>query len=59
VNAFAFLMFILLYFPCIGVVAAIWKESGTFKWAAFTIVYTTALAYVVALLVNQIGSLVL
>jgi ferrous iron transport protein B len=58
VNAFAFLMFILLYFPCIGVVAAIWKESGTYKWAAFTIFYTTALAYIVALLVNQVGSLI-
>jgi ferrous iron transport protein B len=58
-NAFAFIMFILLYFPCIGVVAAIWKESGKVKWSIFTVIYTTSLAYIIALLVNQIGSLFL
>ena len=58
-NAFAFIMFILLYFPCIGVITAIWRESGSIKWAIFTIIYTTSLAYIIALLVNQVGSLFL
>ncbi|MCD4683626.1 MAG: ferrous iron transport protein B [Bacteroidales bacterium] len=56
VTAFAYLMFVLLYFPCVAVVAAIKKESGQWKWAIFTITYTTAVAWVVAFIVNQVGS---
>ncbi len=55
--ALSFMLFILLYFPCIGVVAAISKESGSWKWGAFTVFYTTALAWVVSFLTFQIGSL--
>jgi ferrous iron transport protein B len=55
--AFGFLMFILLYFPCIASIAAIKKESGHWKWALFTVFYTTFLAWFVALLVYQVGSL--
>ncbi|MBP7463823.1 MAG: ferrous iron transport protein B [Bacteroidales bacterium] len=55
-SAYAFIMFILLYFPCMGVVAAIWKESERFRWSLFTVIYTTGLAWVVAFLVYQIGS---
>ena len=58
VNAFAFLMFILLYFPCVAVVAAVKKESGNWKWAVFMVVYTTSIAWIVAFLVNQIGGLI-
>lgn len=58
VSAFAFLMFILIYFPCVAVVSAISKESGHWKWALFTVVYTTSLAWIVAFLVNQIGNLI-
>jgi ferrous iron transport protein B len=58
VVAFAFLMFVLIYFPCIAVIAAIKKESGSWKWAAFTILYTTGLAWLFAFLVNQIGHLI-
>jgi ferrous iron transport protein B len=57
VNAFAYLMFILLYFPSVAVVAAVKKESGNWKWAAFMVVYTTSIAWIVAFLVNQIGGL--
>ncbi|MFU8844351.1 MAG: ferrous iron transport protein B [Bacteroidales bacterium] len=57
VSAFAYLMFILLYFPCVAVVAAIRKESGTWKWAAFLVFYTTALAWLVAFAVYQGGTL--
>ncbi|MEA3446258.1 MAG: nucleoside recognition domain-containing protein, partial [Bacteroidota bacterium] len=55
--AFSFLMFVLIYFPCIAVIAAIKKEAGHWKWAAFTIFYTTGLAWLVAFLVNKIGGL--
>jgi ferrous iron transport protein B len=55
--ALSFMLFILIYFPCIGVVSAISRESGHWKWAAFVVVYTTSLAYLGSLLVFQIGSL--
>ncbi len=58
IIAFAFLIFVLIYFPCIATVAAIKKESGSWKWAAFMIVYTTGLAWIFAFLVNQIGHLI-
>lgn len=56
-SAFSFLLFILIYFPCVAVIAAIKKESGSWKWAAFTIFYTTALAWLVSFAFYQIGSL--
>jgi ferrous iron transport protein B len=55
--ALAFLIFILIYFPCIGVVAAIKNESGSWRWAAFAVFYTTALAWISAFLVFNIGNL--
>ncbi|MGM0648844.1 MAG: ferrous iron transport protein B, partial [Bacteroidota bacterium] len=55
--AFAFMLFILIYFPCVAVIATIKKETGTWKWALFTIFYTTGLAWVISFLVYQIGSL--
>jgi ferrous iron transport protein B len=56
-SAFSFLLFILIYFPCVAVIAAIKKESGSWKWAAFTIAYTTGLAWLVSFIFYQIGSL--
>ncbi|MDR2887135.1 MAG: ferrous iron transport protein B [Bacteroidales bacterium] len=56
VAAFSFMLFILVYFPCIGVVAAIKRESGSWKWATFTVVYTTALAWLLSLIAYQAGS---
>ncbi len=50
-SALSFLVFILLYFPCVAVVAAIRNESGHWKWAAFMVFYTTALAWVMAFIV--------
>lgn len=55
--ALSFMLFVLLYFPCIGVLAAIIKESGHWKWGIFTVFYTTAVAWLVALMVYQAGSL--
>lgn len=57
VVALAFILFVLIYFPCVAVIAAIKKESGSWKWALFTMAYTTSLAWMVAFLVYQIGSL--
>lgn len=54
--AYGFMLFILIYFPCIAVIAAIKKESN-WKWAIFTMVYTTAIAWVVAFATYQVGSL--
>ncbi len=56
--AFSFLTFILIYFPCIAVITAIGKESGSWKMALFTAVYTTTLAWFLAFLVYQVGSLI-
>ena len=56
-SAFCFLLFVLLYFPCIATIAAIKGETGSWKWATFTAVYTTALAWVVSAAVYQIGTL--
>jgi ferrous iron transport protein B len=55
--AFSFMLFILTYFPCIGVVSAIKRESGSWKWALFTVVYTTMSAWLLSFTVFQIGSL--
>jgi ferrous iron transport protein B len=55
--ALSFMLFILIYFPCIGVVSAISRESGHWKWAMFVVVYTTTLAYLGSLALFQIGSL--
>ncbi len=54
--AFSFMLFILTYFPCIGVIAAIKRESGSWKWAAFTVVYTTGIAWLLSFTVFQVGS---
>ncbi len=54
--AYALMVFILLYFPCIGVIATIRKEAGG-GWAAFTVFYTTAVAWLMSFVVYQIGSL--
>jgi ferrous iron transport protein B len=56
---FSFLLFILIYFPCIAVFAAVKKESGKSGWALFMIFYTTSLAYLVSLAVYQFGSYLL
>lgn len=55
--AFCFLLFVLLYFPCIATIAAIKNESGSWKWALFTVFYTTGLAWVVSAVVYQVGRL--
>jgi ferrous iron transport protein B len=55
--AFAYLLFVLIYFPCIATIAAIKGETGSWKWALVAAIYTTALAWIVSALVFQIGRL--
>ncbi len=55
--ALSFLIFILIYFPCAAVIAAIKKELGSWKWALFTVFYTTALAWLASFLVYNVGGL--
>ena len=57
-SALAMIIFILLYFPCIATVLAIAHEAGGWKWAAFSIIYNTTLAWVFAFVVYHIGLLV-
>lgn len=54
--ALAFLIFVLIYFPCIGVIATIRNESGKTFWAIFTMVYTTVLAWVMAFVTLLVSS---
>lgn len=54
--AIAYMLFVLIYFPCIATLAAIKQESGSWKWAIFAALYTTALAWLVAFTVYQVGS---
>ena len=56
-SAAAFLVFILLFFPCIATIAAIAHETGSWKWATFSIIYNTAVAWVTAFIVYTIGGL--
>jgi ferrous iron transport protein B len=55
-TAFCFLLFVLLYFPCVATIAAIKGETGSWKWGIFAAVYTTVLAWIVSAIVFQIGS---
>ena len=55
--ALAMMIFVLLYFPCIATVAAIAQEAGGWRWALFSVVYNTLLAWVVAFAAFHIGTL--
>lgn len=57
--SYCFLLFVLLYFPCIATIAAIKGETGSWKWATFAACYTTVLAWIVSAIVYQIGSLLM
>ena len=58
-SAMSMLLFILLYMPCISSIVAIRSESGKWKWALFTMLYTIGLAWLVSTLFFQIGSLLI
>lgn len=56
-SAYCYLLFVLLYFPCLATVVAIKNETGSWRWAMFAAVYTTCVAWVVSVAVFQLGSL--
>ena len=56
-GALAYMVFILLYFPCIATFVAIKQEGGGWKWAIFTAVYTIVLAWVAAFITFNLASI--
>ncbi len=58
-SAMAFMVFVLLYFPCIATLAAIRRETGSWKYPVFSMVYNTALAWIFAFITFHICSLIL
>ncbi len=56
-TAYAYLLFVLLYFPCIATLVAIKHETGRWRWAVIAGVYTTCVAWIVSVLVYQVGSI--
>jgi len=58
-SALAYMVFILLYFPCIATFVAIKKESGGWKWAIVTAIYTIVLAWVAAFVTFRIATFLL
>jgi ferrous iron transport protein B len=55
----SFLLFILIYMPCVAVIATVNRESGSWKWALFLMFYTTVLAWLLSFTLFQVGSLIL
>ncbi len=56
-NALSFMIFILLYCPCIATITAISRETGSWKYGAFSVIYNTAVAWLVAFVVYRIALL--
>lgn len=56
-SAYSFLVFILLYIPCLATVATIKKETGSMKWTIFSMVYPFIIAYVISFIIFQGGNL--
>ncbi|MGO2299796.1 ferrous iron transport protein B [Paucilactobacillus nenjiangensis] len=56
-SAYCILIFILLYAPCFSTLSAIKTETGSIKWAAYSLISNTVIAFVIAMVVYQIGSL--
>lgn len=56
-SAYSFMVFVLLYIPCLATVAAIRHEVGSAKWTTFSIIYPLIIAYILSLAIYQIGHL--
>ena len=59
ISAFSFLLFVLIYFPCIATLSAVKRETGSWKWPAFMFVYTTSLAYIISFIFYQTSLLLI
>lgn len=58
-NALSFLVFVLLYLPCLATLVAIRQEAGGWKWALFSLTYNTVVAWIVSFLVYRVALLLL
>ena len=56
-SALGFLVFVLLYFPCVATITAVVKETGTWRWGAFSVLYNTTLAWGLAWITFRIALL--
>ncbi|HIE32845.1 MAG TPA: ferrous iron transport protein B [Thermodesulfobacteriaceae bacterium] len=57
--ALAFMVFVLLYVPCVGTLIAIWKETGSLKYPVINVIYQLLLAWIVSFLTYRIGQFVI
>lgn len=56
-TAYAFMVFVLLYTPCVAVIGVIKRETNSLKWTLFSVFYQFGIAWLVAMVVYQIGAL--
>jgi len=56
-SALSMMVFVLLYLPCLATIAMIRKETASFKWTAFSIIYSTSVAWIASFCVYQGGKL--
>jgi ferrous iron transport protein B len=57
-SAYAMMVFVLIYVPCLATVATIRRETNSWKWAFFSMGYSTALAWIVSFAIYQGGKLI-
>lgn len=55
-QSYSFMAFVLLYTPCLATVGVLRKETASWKWTAFSVIYSLILAYIVALIIYQGGT---
>jgi ferrous iron transport protein B len=56
-KALTLMLFVMIYAPCFVTIVTIWREAGSWRWALFSTLYSTTLAYVIAVAVYQTGRL--
>ena len=59
VTAFALMAFVLLYLPCLAALAVIRKETGSWRWTGFSVIYGLVVAYGVAFLIAYLGPIII
>jgi ferrous iron transport protein B len=59
VNAYAFLIFVMLYIPCFATIATIKSETGSWKWVIFTVIYSFLIAYILSFIFLNLGKLII
>ena len=57
-SGFSFMLFVLLYLPCAAVIATVGRESGSWKWAGFVLLYTTIIAWTASFAFLQLGNII-